>query len=125
MSTHINDLANSSVAEAGFYPATVNSDDEGPGVDLGAADGPCFAIQQVGAVGGTSPVLTGRIEESSDNSSWTAISGATFTAVSTSDDLQVIRFTRTKRYVRWAGALTGTSPTAIVAAVIGEQKKTL
>ena len=125
MSTHINDLANASVAAAGLYPASVTSDDEGPGIDLGAADGPCFAIQQVGAVGGTSPVLTGRIEESSDNSSWSAISGATFTAVAASDNVQVIRFTRTERYIRWSCTLAGTTPTAVVAVVIGQQKKTL
>jgi hypothetical protein len=125
MSTHINDLANAALAEAGYFPTTISGDEEGPGVDLAEADGQCFAIQQVGAVGGTAPVLTGRIEESEDSVSWGAISGAEFDAVSASDDVQVIRFTRTQRYVRWACTLAGTTPTALVAVVIGEQKKTL
>lgn len=100
MSTHINDLANASVAAAGLDPQSVTGDDQGPGIDLGEADGPCFAVQQVGAVGGTDPVLTGRIEESADNSAWASISDATFTAVSASDNVQIIRFSRTQRYVR-------------------------
>ena len=36
-----------------------------------------------------------------------------------------IRFTRTARYVRYAGTLTGDTPSVELAVVIGEQKKTI
>ena len=32
---------------------------------------------------------------------------------------------RSERYVRYAGTLTGSSPSVVIAVLIGEQKKTL
>ena len=86
-------------------------------------DGRCFAIQTVGSLGGTSPTLAGKIQESADGSSWADISGATFTTVTSSDNVQAITFDRTLRYVRYVGTVTGTSPQIPVAVVISEQKK--
>jgi hypothetical protein len=124
-STHIHDLATAAVVADGLAPSTRTANTNGPTVDLLAGDGSCFAVQQVGTVSGTSPSLAGRIEQSADGTSWSAISGATFAAVTESDDLQVIRFTRTARYVRWAADITGTSPSFTLGVLIGQQKKTL
>jgi hypothetical protein len=125
MSTKLNDLANNAQLGASVYPATVNDTNNGSAIDLIDADVPCFAVQVIGAIGGTSPSLTGKIQESSDNSTWTDVSGATFTAVTASNNVQTITFERTKRYVRHARTVSGTSPTFILGALIGEQKKSI
>jgi len=75
-------------------------------------------------VSGTTPSLAGKIQESADGSTnWSDISGATFTAVTGSDNLQSISFDRTQRYVRYVGTISGTSPSFLTAALIGEQRK--
>src|SRR6478735_500967 len=124
MSTALHDLASAAFVAAGLYPDTKTAPVDGPTIDMIAADGPCFAIQQVGAIVGDTTVA-GRIEESADGTTWTAISGATFSDVTASNNLQVIRFTRAERYVRFAADITGATPSAVIAVVIGEQEKTL
>jgi hypothetical protein len=89
-----------------------------------SGDGPCFAIQQVGAVSGTSPTLAGKIQESADGSTgWSDVSGATFATVTASTNNQAITFERTKRYLRYVGTVGGTSPSFAVAVIISQQKK--
>jgi hypothetical protein len=124
MSTSVHDPAAAALLAAGHGPATLTEGVEGTAVDLAAGDGQCFAVQQVGAVSGTTPSLAGRIEESPDNDEWTAIDGAEFTPVTAANDVQVIRFARTARYVRWTCEVTGTTPSLAVAVLIGEQRKT-
>ena len=52
------------------------------------------------------------------------ISGATFTQVTAANNVQVICFDRTKRYVRYVGTIGGSStPTVLAAVFVGEQKK--
>ena len=102
MSTALHDLKNQALIGASVYPATVNDTINGSAIDMIDADGRCFAIQVIGTVGGTSPSLAGKIQESSDNSTWTDVTGATFTAVTASNNVQTITFDRTKRYVRHA-----------------------
>ena len=125
MSTHINDLRWSTALATGVYPSTVVASTHGPTVDLGAinGDGPSFAIQHIGALeeDGT---LDGRIEQSADGNSWSAISGAAFAQVSASNDLQTIRFMRAMRYIRWAATIAGSSPIFSIGVLFGSQKKT-
>ena len=81
-----------------------------------------FAMQLVGTLGGTSPTLAGKIQESANGSSgWADV--ATFSTVSTSANAQMIAFDRTKRYLRYVGTIAGTSPTIPFTAMIIEQKK--
>lgn len=122
MSTALHDLASAAFVAAGLHPDTKTSSPTGPTIDMIAADGQCFAIQQTGDLsdGGT---LAGRVEQSPDGSSWSTL--ATFTDVTIDDQVQVIRFMRTARYLRYAATLSGSSPSVKIAAVIGEQKKTL
>ena len=110
---------------ASVYPATVNDTNNGLAVDLIDADGSCVAVQTVGAVGGTTPSITGKIQESADNSTWTDVSGATFTAVTASSNVQTIVFERTKRYLRYFRTVAGSGPTFALSVLIGEQKKTV
>ena len=125
MSTKLSDVQNNALIGVSVYPATVNDTNGGSGIDMQDADGPCFAVQLIGTVGGTSPSLAGKIQESSDNSTWTDVSGATFTAVTASSNTQTITFERTKRYLRHHRTVSGTSPTFPLAVVIGEQKKSV
>jgi hypothetical protein len=125
MSAHIDDLGAAAVVAAGLAPGTQTAGVTGPAVDLISGDGSCFALQQVGTVADET-TLTGHIEESpTGTSSWTAITGATFAAVTGSNDVQAIRFTRTARYVRWVGTITGDTPSVSVAVLIGQPRKTL
>jgi hypothetical protein len=125
MSTALNDVKNQALLGASVYPATVNDTNNGSAIDLLEADGRCFAVQVIGTVGGTGPSLAGKIQESSDNSTWTDVSGATFTAVTASSNVQTIVFDRTKRYLRHHRTVSGTSPQFALSVLIGEQKKTV
>ncbi len=123
MSTKIQDIANEIILGVGLAPQTITGSANGSSGDMINGDGPCFAIQQVGTVSGTSPTLAGKIQESDDGSSWSDISGATFTTASASSNYQCINFERAKRYLRYAGTVGGTSPSFAVAVVISQQKK--
>src|SRR5438128_1060573 len=125
MSTKIQDFANQVILGVGAAPQTATSTVTGTGGDLLAGDGRCFALQQVGTVSGTTPTLDGKIQESSDNSTWTDIAGATFPQVTATGNYQAITFDRTKRYVRYLGTIAGTTPSFALAVVISEQKKQL
>src|SRR5262245_45157748 len=124
MSTAIHDLASAGLVAAGLYPDTKTTSPTGPTIDMVAADGQCFAIQQVGEFSDDT-TLDGYIEESANGTSWSAISGATFDTVSGANTIQVIRFTRSARYVRYAAPLTGDTPSVELAVVMGEQQKTI
>jgi hypothetical protein len=123
MSTKLHDFASNAILGVGAPPQTATATVNGTGGDVLAGDGRCFALQQVGTVSGTAPTLDGKIQESSDNATWTDIPGATFTQVTASTNNQAINFDRTKRYVRYVGTIGGTSPSFALAVVISEQKK--
>jgi hypothetical protein len=100
-------------------PAAVTASTNGSTIDLLTPDGgPCFAIQHVGTFSGTG-TLTGRIEESVDGAVWTT--AANFTVVSGANNLQRVRFWRSKRYVRWAATVVQTAaPSFTTDAVVFE-----
>jgi hypothetical protein len=123
MSTKLQDFPNNAIIGAGVTPRTATANVTGATGDFIGGDGRCTAIQQAGTLTGTSPSLAGKIQESSDQTNWTDVTGATFTAVTTSDNVQAISFDRTKRYLRYIGTITGTSPNIPLAVVITEQKK--
>jgi hypothetical protein len=124
MSTKLHDLPNNAVLGQAVTPRVLTATVTGPAIDLGSGDGRCFSVQLVGTVTGTTPSLAGKIQESPDGATnWADISGATFAAVTSSDNQQAISFDRTQRYVRYIGTVTGTTPNFPVAVLIGEQKK--
>jgi hypothetical protein len=126
MSTKLHDFAHQAILGGGLTPRTSTSTVTGSAVDLITGDGRCFAVQQVGAVSGTTPTLAGKIQESADGSTgWADISGATFTTVTATDNVQAITFDRTQRYVRYIGTIAGTTPSFAVAVIVSEQKKQL
>lgn len=92
---------------------TTDASAAGASVDLASNVGNiCTAIQVVGDRTGTAtPTLTSKVQESTDGSTnWTDVSGAGFTAVTTTSNIQMIGFKPTKRYVRTTGTVSGTNP---------------
>jgi hypothetical protein len=125
MSTLLGDIRNQVLTAASLFPANINDNANGSGIDMIDADDRCFAIQIVGAAGGTSPTLAGRIQESADNTNWSDVPNATFATVTASNNVQVIVFDRTRRYLRYSRTLGGTSPTFFLSTLIGQQRKTV
>jgi len=94
--------------------ATVSSTVTGAAVDCDGMAGSVIFTQQVGTVGGTTPTLDGKVQESADGSTgWTDVAGATATTVSASTSNQniVVDRSATKRFLRYIGTIAGTSPT--------------
>ena len=87
----------------------------GTGVDSFLADGPFTFDINVGTVTGTTPVCTFKVQESSDNSTWTDVVGpnagaALTSAVSAAGKVQIFCAVALKRYVTLAYTITGTNP---------------
>lgn len=75
------------------------------------------AIVSVGAVSGTTPTLDLKIQESDDNSTFTDITGATFTQL-TAVGREEIQFKSIKRYIRAVATIGGTSPSFTFAVIL-------
>jgi uncharacterized phiE125 gp8 family phage protein len=99
MSASVSDFPHAVNTAAGLLPEVLTGNTDGDAIDLEDTDGPYFAIQMIGEVDPDTTV-TGQIKQSADGTSWSSITGGAFTAVSESEDVQVIRFTPTLRYVR-------------------------
>lgn len=127
MAAHIHDFKNNVLLKnASGTPAAKTTTITGSALDFILGDNQCFAIQDIGTVSGTSPTWDGKIQESETTTSgdFTDIPGAVFTQVTSSTNLQVITFLRTKRYLRYVGTIGGSStPTFGVDVLIGEQYK--
>lgn len=123
MSTTLRDIPSNALIGNSASPRTATASVTGSNIDARHADGRCTAVQTVGTVSGTSPSLAGKIQESADGTTWADIGGATFAAVTASENAQAISFDRTQRYLRYVGTITGTSPSFGLAAVIIQQKK--
>lgn len=117
------DLVNTVVAGASIRPSAVTSDTNGSGLDFANGEISTNAILEVGAVSGTTPTLDVKLQESTDNSSWSDISGATFTQVTAANQRQAIRCLRSKRYVRAVADVGGTTPSFTMCVEIVAQKK--
>ena len=105
-------------------PTSVSTDTNGSSVDTQGYNSAAFVLE-VGAVTGTTPTLDVKIQESDDASTWSDVSGATFTQVTATGNSQIIRVedlnnTRS-RYLRAVLTLGGTSPVFVcgVEALLG------
>lgn len=120
------DLANTSLFELSLVPATRTSSANGTGVDLLTAEGPFFALLSVGDIdlASADETYAFKIQESTDNSTFTDITGATFTAVTADNAKQIINVdNRSKRYVRAVATLGGTTPSCPCTVAILAKKK--
>ncbi|MCZ2340420.1 MAG: hypothetical protein LC104_01330 [Bacteroidales bacterium] len=124
MATALHDCASAAVLGASFPPAVLSGSANGAGVDLSAGDGNAFALVALGEIsdGATVDVT---VQESSDGSSWTAVAGVAFTPMTVGNTVQIRTFVRTKPVVRIVLTVTGTTPEIPVAALIGQQQKSV
>lgn len=101
------------VNDVGIGPAAVTSTATGTSVDALDYD-ELLAFIRFGAITGTSVVGTLKLQDSPDNSTWTDVTGAGFTAVSETSD-NTFQFARVNaqglnRYVRLVLTVAGTNP---------------
>lgn len=114
-------LTQTSVSAIAARTSTVTA----TGVDVRGYKGGLVVQQLVGVVSGTTPTLDGKLQQSSDNSTWSDISGATFTQVTASDSFQKIGIDvrQTGGYIRYVGTIAGTTPSFTMGVVLLGQKE--
>lgn len=103
-------------------PASRTAAVNGTGVDLRGYDSAMVIIQR-GAAGGTSPSFTFEVQESDDDSTYTAVADAdldgTEPVVTAAGAAVRIGYKGAKRYLRAAiTAVSGTSPTLLCSAAV-------
>ena len=118
MASWWNDFQNNSLSGQSLIPAVRTTSVNGAGVDMKEAELGLFALLDVGAVSGTNPTLDVTLEESDDNSVFTAINDfktgnpAAFAqrTDSPANGIVSLTFKRSKQFVRAVGTTGGTSP---------------
>lgn len=95
------------------------------GIDISGYEGGLLLIQNVGVVSGTSPTLDGKWQSSTDDSTYTDISGATYTQVTATTSSQKVGFDvkNAAKYIRYVGTIAGTSPSFTMGVQILGQKQ--
>lgn len=124
VATYARDLQNNAAAVQLSAPAAQTSTVTGAATDCITYAGPITIIQACGVLGGSSPTLAGKIQQSDDTVSgnFADITGATFGSVTVSTNVQTITVhNRTKRYIRYVGTIGGSSPTINFGAVLVSQ----
>lgn len=113
-------LTQTSVSAIAARTATVTA----TGIDISGYNGGIIVQQLVGVVSGTTPTLDGKLQSSPDNSTWSDISGATFTQVTATDNFQKIgiQVPAAARYLRYVGTIAGTTPSFTMGVVLLGQK---
>lgn len=114
-------LTQTSVSAIAARTATVTA----TGIDISSYKGGLIVQQLVGVVSGTTPTLDGKLQSSPDNSTWSDISGATFTQVTATDNFQKIgiQVPAAARYLRYVGTIAGTTPSFTMGVVLLGQKE--
>ena len=92
----------------------------GTGVDLKDYEGPVVIVQNHGLGTGT---LTGKIQDSANNSSWADVTGAVFVASTTTADIQslVVQSKQVRRYIKYVGTVV-TGPQVVGVSMTGVKK---
>jgi len=116
------DLKNNVDVVQSLVPLARTTTANGTGADLRGYDA-AMGIVDVGAVSGTTPSFTFRLEDSDDDAAYAAVAAAdligAFTAVTASNGIQRVGYIGAKRYLRVAiSAVTGTTPSATCGATV-------
>jgi hypothetical protein len=113
------DLKNNIAINASLLPVSQTAAVNGASVDLQGYNSACVEIS-AGQSGGTTPDFTFEVQESDDDSTFTAVAAAdlqgTEPQITTANDNAVYRigYIGNSRYIRTAiTAVTGTSPTLV------------
>ena len=81
------------------------------------------AVLGIGAVAGTTPSITVKVQDSPDNSTYTDVSGAAFTAVTTNGAAAQLHFQTIQRYVRAVTTFTANTTQALpICTLLVEQR---
>lgn len=101
MSTYINDLKNSVVADTSIAPATITSTTTGGAVDLGECDGGSTAVVVAGTMTDGTHTLT-FTESDTSGGTYTAVPKADTQVLTSADsgNTVLVNFTRSKRFVK-------------------------
>lgn len=104
-SANLEDVKNTIVCAAKRANGTTN----GTSVDCKEYGGRGRAVVSAEGGTGTTPTLDVKLQESDDNSTWSDISGATFTQITTSDSTAQIAFDLDSagRYIRAVATIAG------------------
>ena len=92
--------------------ASITATGNGTGVDVSQFVGSIAVSLAAKNTAGTSPTLDVKLQESDDDSTYTDITGATFTQVTATDSFQKIGVDvrQTRGYLRYVGTIGGTTP---------------
>ena len=107
------DAFNGTNLESLFDVVTKTASANGTGIDVSAYTGIGQVILSSAAGTGTTPTLDVKLQESSDNSTYTDISGATFTQVTDAAAALegiTLDMDAAKQYVRGVGTIGGSTP---------------
>lgn len=119
------DLASNAIATAGNTYGTAISATAGlTTVDMVSDVGNMVSCLLTSSAVAGSGVGAVKIQESSDDSTWADITGATFTSVSAANALQLISFKLTKRYVRAHFTLSSGTSVTLQVTFLGQRRTT-
>lgn len=120
------DLASNQIKGNSLASKNRTATENGTGIDLKEAEGPVTVVVSVGVVSGTSPTLDITLQESSDNSTFTALTMENAPAQITAAGVYIgTAMGRSKRYVRAVATIAGTGPNFQSSAVILSKDKSL
>lgn len=136
MSTRLNDLNQAALLKSMILPSSrgagITASVTGASQDFQEGDGVCHLISSVAFFSGSGgPTFDSKIQESTDGTTWTDVTGAAITQVTTAATTsnpapQIVQFLRTKRYLRSVNVVAGTtSPLYVGDLMCMEQKKTI
>lgn len=121
----MNFLVNASfvpLLQAARRTATAN----GAGVDMLDYEGSAIVVLDCGAIGGTSPTLDVRLQESdTSGGTYTDVAGGGYTQITAAGTQKLtLAIQNTKRWIRVASTIGGTTPTPEYGVYLVAQKKT-
>lgn len=125
MSAYLRDIGNNAVGGLCIEPRALTTTAVGTIVDLINGDGRCTLIQCIGVINSLTNISVS-VAESSDNSTFTAISGAVLNTLNTSSPANTIAyltFDRSARYICTTATLSGGTTLANMSIAVIEQKK--
>jgi hypothetical protein len=122
------DLKNQLTVSQALPPAAVTASGNGTGVDCKGVLGSVMAVFHSAAGTGTTPTLAIKVQGSPDNSTFTDISGATFTTVTDAGGTAGVQtlnveIRATDRYLRMVKTAGGTSPSFVCSGEFIYQKQ--
>ena len=118
------DIYNGLTYTDAFVPATIAASDTSETFDLSAYNGKVVIVQSVPYISGSSETLDGKLQESSDQSTWTGTSDSAFTQVTAAGATQkkFIDPRKNKRYIRWVGTLSASDTAGVGVMFIGQKR---